>query len=169
MAASSASASSAFTRGLVVVAALGSVDDLPLLASNMLHFPRASWDCVALSYRRLPPAGRCEYIHREGWLWGSLLNLTTAHVTAGYSHVFVLLDDLALPKASFNLSELLWVQQRSGLVAVSPTVAGASRGSMSPTQVWTVELNVRQKGKDKEIVAGRGGGWGVGDLGEGWW
>ena len=132
--------STPFGRGLVVVAALGSPSDLPLLASNLRHFDPLLWDCLALAYAPLPQpmphiGARCRVEMRLGWLWGSLLNLTTPALTASYSHVFVLLDDLVLPPTTFNLTELVHIQQASGLDAISPTIAGASRGTMSPAQV----------------------------------
>ena len=128
-----------FTRGLVVVAALGAQSRLPIVGESLRHFDAAQWDCLALAYAALPEpvphvGSRCRLEMRPGWGWASLLNVTTPAVVAPYSHVFVLLDDILLPKATFNLSTLLRAMGATNVSVISPAVAGASRSSMSVMQ-----------------------------------
>jgi len=128
-----------FTRGLVVVAALGAQSRLPIVGESLRHFDAAQWDCLALAYAALPQpvphvGSRCRLETRPGWGWASLLNLTTPAVVAPYSHIFVLLDDILLPRATFNLSTLLRAMAATNVSVISPAVAGASRSSMTVMQ-----------------------------------
>jgi hypothetical protein len=148
------SAPKPFTRGLVVVAALGAQSRLPIVGESLRHFDPAQWDCLALAYAALPQpvphvGSRCRLETRPGWGWASLLNLTTPAVVAPYSHVFVLLDDVMLPTATFNLSTLIRAMAQFNTSVISPAVAGTSRSSMS----------VMQRPQDGPPPGKRGRGW----------
>ena len=133
-------------RGLVLIAALGNPSAFPLVRSNLRHFH--GWDCIAYAHVKIPPEERflivssadntstteCQLVSRPNWGWASLLNLSTPEATSGYSHVFVLLDDVFLPHDAFSLHGLLTVMRRANLNAVSPTVSGAARIGVSPLQ-----------------------------------
>ena len=133
-------------RGLVLIAALGNPRAFPLVRSNLRHFH--GWDCIAYAHVKIPPEERflivssadntstteCQLVSRPHWGWASLLNLSTPEATSGYSHVFVLLDDVFLPHDAFSLHGLLTVMRRANLNAVSPTVSGAARIGVSPLQ-----------------------------------
>mmetsp|Transcript_50539 Transcript_50539/g.107926 ORF Transcript_50539/g.107926 Transcript_50539/m.107926 type:complete len:373 (-) Transcript_50539:106-1224(-) len=127
-------------RGLLLIASLGNRDRFPLVRRNLPHFH--DWDCIAYTYIAVPPEEqfflsrdpdrRCRIETRVGWGWASLLNLTTPGVVAGYTHVFVLLDDVLLPHFSFSLPRLLNQMHQTRVPVISPTIAGASRLGLSP-------------------------------------
>ena len=89
-------------RGLLLVAALGPDRARVSNARRAVTLHFRDWDCRAYAHAVLDePLAHCTLVVRPGWRWASLLNLTGA--ADGYTHVFVLLDDIELPPATFSL------------------------------------------------------------------
>ena len=115
-----------FVRGLLLVAALGDAARHSIVRASLNHFDQRSWDCIAYAHAASGGATfeHCLVVRRLGWGWASLLNLT--RLGPAHSHVFVLLDDVLLPRATFRTQELLRTMQRHRLSVVQPTLRAAA-------------------------------------------
>lgn len=119
-------------RGLLLVAALGPDRARVSNARRAVTLHFRDWDCRAYAHAVLDePLAHCTLVVRPGWRWASLLNLTGAG--DGYTHVFVLLDDIELPPATFSLARLLRTMHHHELGVASPLVLGAEHPEMLPS------------------------------------
>lgn len=113
-------------NGVVVVAAVGSANPLRqrLVELNLEMFKAWQWACVLLQYRPVALSTHCHVLRRDGWSWGSLVNLSTPMMLQtlfpGYTHVALLLDDIVL--SNFSANSLVQTMQQHDIDIASPAV-----------------------------------------------
>lgn len=72
--------------------------------------------------------------------------------TRAYSHVFVLLGDVYLPRHAVHLPRLLRLMERHSLAVISPAIAGGVAGEITPAQFPTGGVAANQCVRQVEAV-----------------
>ena len=164
---------------MVLVSAVANPSRLVTVHNSLQRFAPSSWDCKVCTWnndvhellqrassasdklnagRELAGpavaraaryvARRCAIVYRRNYKWASLLN-ATRHTGASHEFTFVLLDDIELPRSSFDAERLLDLARRRRLDVLSPLVRGGSHNFMNPSEAF--QRQVKEHGTELRL------------------
>lgn len=164
---------------MVLVSAVANPSRLVTVHNSLQRFAPSSWDCTVCTWnndvhellqrassasdklnagRELAGpavaraaryvARRCAIVYRRNYKWASLLN-ATRHTGASHEFTFVLLDDIELPRSSFDAERMLDLARRRRLDVLSPLVRGGSHNFMNPSEAF--QRQVKEHGTELRL------------------